>query len=390
MRFCILAPHMLPGNSSALERTLLIAEGLAKIKGNSVDLVIPRRSSSIAKIKSRRINCIYLYTQISEKLDINYKEGKFLSRILSLFFHIKFILLKRYDVFIFYSGGGIETLVYSLLSKAGGQKFCSHFADSLPENSSLIKEKIVYSIWGLNARLSSIVIVISTKLKELICLRYKHANVIIIPILINKDVALTDKKNDNSAHKETSLFSTVVYSGKFTTSSGIIDLLNAVELQKDIQWRLIISGPLVNKSKRHVDIQKEIFDRHLEDRVTYKGYLNYTDYINLINSSDVLIVPKSLDMINQYNFPGKLAEFLMTETPVIVASIGDSSLYLRDGVDVIFYPPGNQHKINESIMYIINNRAIATRIGASGRKSAIEQFSNDKWALALHDKFNIM
>jgi glycosyltransferase involved in cell wall biosynthesis len=390
MKYCILAPHVIPGCSSALERTLLISEGLAKINGNSVDLVIPRRSSNIDKIQSKHINCIYLYTQVTDKLNINNKKGRYISRVLTIFFHIKSILLKRYDVFIYYSGGGIETLIYSLLSKAGGQKFCSHFADPLPENSSAIKRKIVYSIWGLNTRLSSVVIVISTKLKGLICLRHRLANTIIIPILINKDVALTDEKDCNSSQKEENLFSTVVYSGKLTTSSGIMDLLSAVELQKDIQWKLMISGPLVDNSKRHIDIQKEILDRHLEDRVTYKGYLDYTDYINFINSSDVLVVPKSEDEINHYNFPGKLAEFLMTQKPVILASIGDASLYLRDGVDVIFYPPGNQYKLYESIMYIINDRKIAKRIGISGRNSAIKQFSNDKWALALQDKFNII
>ena len=187
--------------------------------------------------------------------------------------------------------------------------------------------------------------------------------------------------------KNTMSLSTVVYSGKMTRSSGVLDLLDAISISNG-QWVLAISGPLKEFSSRHIDIQYEISKRGLSNEVFYLGYLSKCDYKRLISSADVLVVPKTDEAINVGNMPGKLAEFLMAGRPVVAANIGDISMYVRDCEDVLLYDAGDISDLESKISLFLKDHEFSHKVGFSGRRAAILSFGNVKLMERLYSFLN--
>jgi glycosyltransferase involved in cell wall biosynthesis len=276
------------------------------------------------------------------------------------------------------------------------KKFCSHFADPILKSTPLgamIKEYLSFAAWRSCIKLSSCVMVISTGMDRIINDIVPGAPTILIPLLVtnNQNGALTDNIQEILQKIGLSRDEKIVmYSGKFTQSSGISDLIKVVELSLDTgkQWKLVITGPHFKKSKRHIDVPQVIKDRGLTDRIVYAGYLEKKAYKALINKADVLVVPKTTADINDYNFPGKLAEFMLTGNPVVAAKIGDIPLYIENNRDALLYKTGDIKALKEKISYLVANHDSATIIGDNGKKAAIDNFGNVQIMKKLYKRFN--
>jgi glycosyltransferase involved in cell wall biosynthesis len=375
IKIVIIAGHVLPGGGSAFTRSLMIAEGLSVLSDVNVELIVPRVTSESEKIQNSSVDITYIYNQNNSR---SVKKGRWICRVRSFLYFFKKSIKGEYDYLIFYPGANIEALIYAIMSKIFRIKFCTHFADPVPVLNNFfgkIRLKRDYFIWNICIRLSVVTIVISKGLKRIVLNLYKDANVFIVPII-------TNSKHDKKIHNNKEIIDkgflggVVVYSGKFTVSSGIIELLQAVKISHG-DWRLFVTGPINKKSNRHININDLILEMGLENKVNYLGYLDKSLYHSLLSVADVLVVPKSPDEINSNNFPGKLVEFLETGKPIVAANIGDISSYLDNGSDIILYDVHRIEDLEYGISTLINNKSMAYSIGKSGKTKAALIFDNE-------------
>ena len=78
----------------------------------------------------------------------------------------------------------------------------------------------------------------------------------------------------------------------------------------------------------------------------------------------------------KYGFPTKLGEYLLTGNPVVITSVGDIPLFLRDGYSVLLAEPNSPNSFSAKLNWALENPDISHRIGEEGRKIAELEFDS--------------
>lgn len=96
----------------------------------------------------------------------------------------------------------------------------------------------------------------------------------------------------------------VLYSGVFTTVTGVDLLLDSIAQIGDKNVEFVFSG--------RGDLLPQLENAVLQDnRIINKGFLTREEYYELLNSADILVNPRNMNMPqNKNNFPSKILEYL--------------------------------------------------------------------------------
>ncbi len=116
---------------------------------------------------------------------------------------------------------------------------------------------------------------------------------------------------------------------------------------------------------------------HVDEFIVNLGFLPRAELPALIGMADILVQPGRSDAFNDYRFPSKLPEFLVSGRPVILP---DSNIgkVLRDREQALLLREGSIAEISSAIRELIADHALRARIGANGRQFALEQLSWQK------------
>lgn len=102
-----------------------------------------------------------------------------------------------------------------------------------------------------------------------------------------------------------------MYAGLLEPVTGIEQLILAFNQVNDPKARLMISG----KGSLKEAVEKATKE---DDRIVYLGCMPYCDYMEKLESADVLVNPRDMSLLeNQYNFPSKILEYLGTGKEII-------------------------------------------------------------------------
>jgi len=104
------------------------------------------------------------------------------------------------------------------------------------------------------------------------------------------------------------------------------------------------------------------------------GFLPRRELPALVSAATLLVQPGRADRFNDYRFPSKLPEFLVSGKPVILPKT-NVGRFLRDGMDAVLLHEGNAIEIAGSIERLLGDRQLAARIGRNGRKFALQRLS---------------
>jgi glycosyltransferase involved in cell wall biosynthesis len=77
----------------------------------------------------------------------------------------------------------------------------------------------------------------------------------------------------------------------------------------------------------------------------------------------------------KYGFPTKLGEYLLTGNPVVVTSVGDIPLFLKDGESAYLVEPDNIEEFAAKLDYVLSHYEESKRVGQNGREVALKHFS---------------
>ena len=104
----------------------------------------------------------------------------------------------------------------------------------------------------------------------------------------------------------------ITYTGGLYKKYGILDMLNAVDLIEDKEYRFIFCGT--------GDCVEEIKSRkNINPNIEYRGVLNRSDVLSLQQESTLLLNPRhSNESWTKYSFPSKTLEYLASGTPVVM------------------------------------------------------------------------
>jgi glycosyltransferase involved in cell wall biosynthesis len=167
----------------------------------------------------------------------------------------------------------------------------------------------------------------------------------------------------------------VFYGGNvhFSIARDIRDLYLAVALlrRRGLNIRLLRTG----WNYAPLDLPD---DKALQDAFLDLGFVDRADMSVLVGLSDILVQPGKSDLFNDYRFPSKLPEYLVSGKPVILPN-SNVGLELTDGTHCLKLYDGGLVELAATIEKAAADSALAARIGANGRAFALKHL---QWSLA--------
>jgi len=113
----------------------------------------------------------------------------------------------------------------------------------------------------------------------------------------------------------------------------------------------------------------------LEKFVKFTGFISYNDLKALYSACDIFVFPSF-----EEGDPIALKEALASGKPLIGSDVSGIPMQIRDGWNGFFIEPGNEKKLAEKIVYLIENEEERERMSRNSRKLAEEEFDWSKIA----------
>lgn len=113
----------------------------------------------------------------------------------------------------------------------------------------------------------------------------------------------------------------------------------------------------------------------IKDAVVFKGLVPAEQMPQLLVDADMLALARPDSLQAQCGFPTKLGEYLLTGNPVVVTSVGDIPVFLKNGENALIAEPGNVDDFADKMIWVINHSEEAKRIGLLGKETALKCFN---------------
>lgn len=158
---------------------------------------------------------------------------------------------------------------------------------------------------------------------------------------------------------------------------GVDILLEAFALvkkkwNKPLQLYIIGKTPLLTERKGHLKLIDEL---GINEDVIFTGIITAQEMPQMLKNAECLVLARPDNIQAKYGFPTKLGEYLLTENPVVVTSVGDIPLYLQDGISALIAKPNDPESVAEKIIWSLNNKDDAMIIGQRGCEVAKKEFN---------------
>ncbi|MGD0617138.1 MAG: glycoside hydrolase family 99-like domain-containing protein [Bryobacteraceae bacterium] len=164
----------------------------------------------------------------------------------------------------------------------------------------------------------------------------------------------------------------LVYNGNVhaTNSAEVQSLFLSVQALR----RVGVPVRLLRTGLNHIDDTGWIEDAVASGAVVDLGFVPRSEVPSLVSLATALVQPGRPGRFNDYRFPSKLPEFLVSGKPVVLpkANIGR---FLRDGVEAVLTESGDAIEIAQKVERLLNEPERAATMGAAGREFALKRLS---------------
>jgi glycosyltransferase involved in cell wall biosynthesis len=225
------------------------------------------------------------------------------------------------------------------------------------------------------------IFVISDKLKSF----FKPYNPSIEKILTVVDTSFFNIRNDSDYD-----FPYLAYCGNMDLEKdGLEILLDAFSRMRERHpgLKLMLVGDDSDENRK-IKLLEIIEGLKLEDRVFFTGQVGREEMPRLLGNARLLVLAKPDNEQNSGNFPIKVGEYLATGVPVVLTTVGEIPLFIKNGETGFLAVPGSVESFHSRMMGALSNYERAKEIGARGRELAVQVFDYKKQATRMLDFIN--
>jgi len=129
------------------------------------------------------------------------------------------------------------------------------------------------------------------------------------------------------------------------------------------------------------DLKERVKELNLGKNINFVGITR--DIPKLLNMMDLFILPSLWE-----GLPISILEAMYMGLPIVATNIDGFSECVVHGETGILVPPRNPGKLSEAMIGFLKDRELATRIGAAGRKMALENFTPERYIEELENLYN--
>lgn len=299
---------------------------------------------------------------------------------------------KSYDVAFFYNTR-VDSVLPALIMRLVGRKVAWEVCDlhRYLKSGNGLMAVMSYISETMMAYIANTIFVISSDLKKNILKINKNARINIVPILVDTKTfggnLSTGKLRENYGLSTHAVL--ISYVGGMWKHQGVADLISAFKIlaAKNNDVKLLIAGKYV-KSKIHDDVLGMVYSLDLQDRVILPGWVDTDGVLEILYSSDILVLPQKRDPFTSAGMPTKLAEYCATGKAIVATDVGDLGLYLRDKENCLLCEPDNPEVLMEAIFLLASNEELRQKLSENARLLALKHFdyevNGERIVLALN------
>lgn len=352
-------------NTAATNRTLAYLKGLSEL---GIKTKVEFFLTNITKSK---------ISQNYPNIDINYRwdkwyyiNHKFAKHIYYVFSVILFIMhLKKGDTVYMYN---MADVLHWVLKKKGINVYIekTEHPSIYPLGSHVYRPSI--EIYKHDCKKATGIITISTSLVNFFTSEagIDKQKIKIINMIVDEGRFIKQRP----LLKELPYFS---YCGTVSTYKDGVDVLIkafAFFCQKHSGYQLRIAGKFYTPQDEKI-IKGLVNNYKLENSVIFEGEVPSNQMPSFLMGAHAVVLSRPDNIQARNGFPGKLGEYLLSRSPVIVTSVGDIPLFIKDKESGILIKPDSVEDLTNALCWVVEHPDEAKSIGEKGEKLAKKSFN---------------
>jgi glycosyltransferase involved in cell wall biosynthesis len=164
----------------------------------------------------------------------------------------------------------------------------------------------------------------------------------------------------------------VTYVGAFGEVRGLDQLIHAA-------WRLSAGFPeihllLVGGGYNETELRTIVTDLHMGKNVTITGWVPFNHVPDLIDFSDICVVPHLKNPFTDTTVPHKLFQYMLLGKPVIVSDADPLVRIVTECGCGMVFPSGDAERLAGLIERLASNPEERRRLGENGRMAALDRY----------------
>ncbi|MEM2240475.1 MAG: glycosyltransferase family 4 protein [Candidatus Bathyarchaeia archaeon] len=179
----------------------------------------------------------------------------------------------------------------------------------------------------------------------------------------------------------------VLYSGAFSVAYDFDQVLKAAKLLEeygDVKIVLQGGGEMLNHIKNRI-AEMSVRNVKVMDKI-----LSRKEVAELLSGADALLLPLR-DFGKPYlGISSKLYEYQAVGKPIICCGEGQPAEYVKETGSGVVVKPGDFEALAKSILYLKENRDVAEKMGATGRRYVEKNLTIEKIGLRMREIFETL
>lgn len=169
----------------------------------------------------------------------------------------------------------------------------------------------------------------------------------------------------------------ILYFGSIIRKKGVLELAEIFNfiLEEKSEARLIFAGKDVNDKltgRSTKELIEDLLSPAAKKNVTWLGVLPYDDVLEQVASSNVVVLPSFAEAL-----PMTWIEAMAMEKALVTSDIGWAKEVMIDGETGFTVDPKDHRLYAEKILQLINDPALAEKMGKAARKQVVKKFSTE-------------
>ena len=152
------------------------------------------------------------------------------------------------------------------------------------------------------------------------------------------------------------------------------------------EYQLWLYGTPSNEDRRIVE--GKIAECRMADYVFIKGRVDFEAVPQILANASLLVTSQPITKRAQGGFPTKMAEYMMSHTPMIVTNVGEIHKYVQDGVNTYMVEPCDPIAYADKLRYILSHPDEAAAVAENAYSYASENFCSKPVTKGLLDFLN--
>ncbi len=169
----------------------------------------------------------------------------------------------------------------------------------------------------------------------------------------------------------------ICYCGSLTILKDGVDILiksfaRLADRFKDVDLALVGRADTMEDEEFFRDLVASL---GLKDRVHFTGKLSRNEIPAYLFHAEILTLARPKSIVADAGFPSKVTEYLATGRPVVVTSVGEIPVYLKDNINAFVAEPGSIESFSERMAFVLENKDFAENAGLKGKELAAGVFN---------------